>query len=71
MPRLTPEHYKTLCRLKRQPDGAVLVGLLRASLDEAQLGLRTATGERMGWAQGEAQCLAQWLKHFEDAERLS
>ncbi len=70
MQRLTQEHYKALRRLKRQPEGAVLLGLLRAALEEAQVGLRTATGERIGWGQGEAQCLAGWVRCFEDAERL-
>jgi hypothetical protein len=70
MTRLNPEHYKALARLKRLPEGQTLVGLLTAALEEAQLNLRTATGERIGWSQGEAQCLAGWLRSFEQADEL-
>jgi hypothetical protein len=45
--------------------------LLQAALDEAEMALRTATGERVGWLQGEAQCLAGWLERVEEAEKLA
>lgn len=70
MLRLTTEQYRTLGRLRRQPDGAAFVELLKAALEEAQAALRTATGERVGWLQGEAQCLAEWVERFEGAGRL-
>ncbi|WP_157572651.1 hypothetical protein [Nevskia soli] len=71
MLRLTPEQYRTLANLQRQPDGLALLALLKAGLEEAQVALRTATGERVGWLQGEAQCLAEWVKQFEGAGRLA
>lgn len=49
--------------------GRTLAALLKAGLEEAQVALRTATGERVGWLQGEAQCLAEWVKQFEGAGR--
>ena len=70
MLRLSQDHYKALARLKRQPDGRALLELLQASLDDAQVRLRTATGERIGWAQGEAQCLAELITHFEAADQV-
>ena len=70
MLRLTPEQYRTLAYLQRQPEGQALGELLRLALEEAQVALRTATAERVGWLQGEAQCLAEWVKWFEGAGRL-
>ncbi len=66
--RLSPDQYQTLARLKRLPDGAAFVRLLEAELTEVSAALRTATGERVGWLQGEAQCLAGWLERFGQAE---
>ena len=68
--RLSTEQYATLARLRRLPDGRAFIGLLHAALDEVQLALRTATCERVGWLQGEAQCLAGWLERIEKAEGL-
>ncbi len=67
--RLSTEQYATLARLRRLPDGRAFIGLLGAALEEVNLALRTATGERVGWLQGEAQCLAGWLARIEEAER--
>jgi hypothetical protein len=67
--RLTTEQYATLARLRRLPEGRAFIGLLEAALDEVQQSLRLATGERVGWLQGEAQCLAGWLQLIADAER--
>jgi len=68
--RLTPDQYKTLAHLKRLPDGRAFIALLEAALDEVNAALRTASGERVGWLQGEAQCLAGWLERIRRAEEL-
>jgi len=48
-----------------------LVRLLEAELEQVHTALRTATGERVGWLQGEAQCLAGWLERFGQAEGMN
>jgi hypothetical protein len=70
MIRLSAQDYAALAALRRQPAGQRFVELLEQSLTEAARTLRTATGERLGWAQGEAQCLAELLKWFEECGRF-
>jgi hypothetical protein len=69
--RLSPDQYQTLARLRRLPDGRAFIALLEAELEEVRTALRTATGERLGWLQGEAQCLAGWLERVAKAEERS
>ena len=70
MLRLTAEHFRVLANLKQQADGRVLVELLQAALEDTHVSLRTATGEKVGWLQGQGQFLAEWIGYFGDAERL-
>lgn len=68
--RLTPQQYQILAGVKRGPMGTDFLNLLQAMLDESDIGLRTATGEKVGWRQGESQCLVQLLTDFANADTL-
>ena len=67
MPRLKPEQYRVLANLQRLPEGRALLELLRADLAHTHLLLQGASGPQLGWAQGQAQCLAEWLRRLEEA----
>lgn len=43
--------------------------MLEYHLSETHKTLLTATGERVGWAQGEAQCLTDLLTAFRDVDK--
>lgn len=68
--RLTPDQYRVLSQVKSSPFWTAYEALLRAMLDDADVTMRTAIGERIGWKQGEAQFLAQHLADFEKADEL-
>lgn len=67
--RLTTEQYRTLSQLRQTASGKELIKLLQDDLNETDIGNRTATGERLGWGQGRAQCLVDWIKHLTESER--
>lgn len=70
MIRPTSDDHRVLAQVRRGPSGAAFLAFLARMLDEADIATRTATGEKIGWLQGEAQCLASLIKHFSDAETV-
>lgn len=69
--KLNPDQYRVLAQVKRGPAGGVFMELLGKMMDDADVTMRRATGEHVGWRQGEAQFLELLLKQFEESDAQS
>ena len=66
--RLSNEQLQFLARLNKAPEGQLLLGILRAKLQERDSELRTKTGEEVYRAQGRASEIDKLIADITQAQ---